>query len=62
MGTFVADPGGSACPLTPHAITAIRAVDLMAEVRGRPVVLWPVFLMALHSSRVTQGGSRMVMA
>ena len=52
------DPGGSACPLTPHAITAIRAVDLMAQVRGKPVVLWPVFLMALHSSRVKQGGCR----
>ena len=53
-----ADPGGSAYPLTPHAITAIRAVDLMAQVRGKPVVLWPVFLMALHSARVTQGGGR----
>ena len=52
------DPGGSARPLTPQAITAIRAVDLMASVRGRPVVLWPVFLMALHSARVTQGGGR----
>jgi len=51
-----ADPGGSACPLTSHATTAIRAVDLMAEVRGKPVVLWPVFLMALHSIRIEQGG------
>jgi len=53
-----ADPGGSAYPLTPHATTAIRAVDLMAEVRGKPVVLWLVFVMALHSARVTQGGGR----
>ena len=53
------DPGGSACPLSPQAITAIRAVDLMAEVRGRPVVLWPVFLMALHGAKVKQGGARM---
>ena len=52
------DLGGSSFPLTPHAITAIRAVDLMAQVRGKPVVLWPVFLMALHSARVTQGGGR----
>ena len=52
------DPGGSAYPITPHAITAIRAVDLMAQVRGRPVVLWPVFVTALHASRVTQGGGR----
>ena len=36
------DPGGSAYPLTPHAITAIRAVDLTA----------------LHSARVKQGGGR----
>jgi len=55
----VSNPGGIACPLTPHAITAIRAVDLMASVRGKPVVLWPVFVMALRSSRVTQGGGRM---
>ena len=52
------DPGGSACHLTPQAITAIRAVDLMAEVRGKPVVIWPVFLTALHSARVTQGGGK----
>ena len=41
------DPGGSAYPFTPHAITAIRAVEL-----------WLVFVMALHSARVTQGGGR----
>lgn len=56
---MTADPGGCACPLTSHAVTVIRAVDIMAEVRGRPVVLWPVFLMALHSATVRQGGARM---
>jgi len=50
------DPGGSAYPFTPHAITAIRAVDLMAQVRGKPVVLWPVFVMALRSIRIERGG------
>ena len=53
------DPGGSSCPLSPHALTAIRAVELMAQVRGGPVVLWPVFVMALHSATVRQGGARM---
>ena len=53
------DPGGSSCPLSPHALTAIRAVDLMAQVRGRPVVLWPVFVMALQAARMKQGGARM---
>ncbi len=53
------DHGGSSSPLTPHTITAIRAVDLMAQVRGKPVVLWPIFLVALQSVRVTQGGARM---
>jgi len=52
------DGGGYSSPLTPQAITAIRAVDLMAEVRGKPVVIWPVFLTALHSARVTQGGGK----
>ena len=42
--------------LTPQAITAIRAVDLMAQVRGKPVVLWPVFVMALRSIRIERGG------
>ena len=51
--------GGSSCPLTPHAITAIRAVELMAQVRGKPVVLWPVFVKALQMARVRQGGARM---
>ena len=50
------DPGCSAYPFTPHAITAIRAVDLMAQVRGKPVVLWPVFVMALRSIRIERGG------
>ena len=56
---ILGNSGGLSYPLTPHAITAIRAVDLMASVRGKPVVLWPVFVMALRSSRVTQGGGRM---
>jgi len=51
------EPGGFSSSLTPHAITAIRAVDLMAQVRWKPVVLWPVFVMALHSSRVMDHGS-----
>ncbi len=52
------DPGGCALPLTPHASTVIQAVDLMAQVRGKPVVLWPVFVMALHGAKVRQGGAR----
>ena len=56
LDSRMTDPGGSSSPLTPHAITAIRAVELMAEVRGKPVVLWPVFVMALHSIRIERGG------
>lgn len=59
MDAMTLDPGGSFCPLTPQAITAIRAVNLMARVRGKPVVLWPVFVMALHSATVRQGGVKM---
>ena len=55
-----ADPGGSAYPLTPHAITAIRAVDLMAQVRGKPVVLWPVFVTAMYSASLKLGGENYV--
>ncbi len=32
--------------------TKIQAVDLMAQVRGKPVVLWPVFVMALQGLQV----------
>ena len=46
---FSSDPGGSASPLTSQTVTAIRAVDLMAEVRGKLV-----FVMALQCSQVRQ--------
>lgn len=53
---MIADPGGCAYPLTPHAVTTIRAVDLMAHVRGRPVVLWPVFVTPDGDAWVTESG------